>query len=54
LRGEPTESFIHRHDVAHYRTPLKLGSLDEAQRRSIENLLSDEETRYEAARGTQN
>jgi hypothetical protein len=31
---------------------LELESLDEAQRRSIENLLSDEETRYEAARGT--
>lgn len=44
-RGERTESFIHRQNVAHYRALLESGSLDEAQRRSIERLLDEEEAK---------
>ncbi len=44
--GERTETFIHRQNVAHYRTLLDSGSLDETQRRSIERLLDEEEAKY--------
>ncbi|MGZ3295637.1 MAG: hypothetical protein ACXU9D_20485, partial [Xanthobacteraceae bacterium] len=47
-RGEPTESFIRRQNIEHYRSLLESGSLDQAQRRSIEKLLSEEEARYKA------
>jgi hypothetical protein len=42
-RGESTDSFIHRQNIAHYRLLLETGSLDETQRQSIERLLSEEE-----------
>lgn len=44
-RGARTDTFIHRQNIAHYRSLLKSGSLDEAQRRSIEKLLDEEETK---------
>ncbi len=47
-RAEGTESFIHRQNVAHYRALLETGSLDEAQRCSIETLLDEEEAKYSA------
>ncbi len=43
--GDRTETFIHRQNVAHYRSLLESGSLDEAQRRSIERLLDEEEAK---------
>jgi len=43
LRGETTESFIHRQNLARYRSLLESETLDEAQRLSIERLLSEEE-----------
>lgn len=43
LRGSRTDSFIHRQNIAHYRSLLESGSLDEVQRRSIEKLLEEEE-----------
>jgi hypothetical protein len=44
-RGEPTDSFIHRQNVARYRALLESGTLDDAQRRSIERLLAEEEAK---------
>jgi two-component system, sensor histidine kinase and response regulator len=44
-RGEPTQSFIHRQNIAHYRSLLESASLDEAQRRLIERLLREEEAK---------
>jgi hypothetical protein len=48
-RGEETASFIHRQNIAHYRSLLASGSLDPAQRRSIEALLAEEEARSRPA-----
>lgn len=42
-RGSGDETFIQRQNIAHYRSLLESGSLDEAQRRSIEKLLQEEE-----------
>jgi len=44
-RGARTDTFIHRQNIAHYRSLLESGSLDEVQRRSIEKLLDEEETK---------
>jgi hypothetical protein len=44
-RGARTDTFIHRQNIAHYRSLLESGSLDEAQRRSIEKLLDEEEAK---------
>ena len=44
-RGESTDDFIHRQNLARYRSLLESDSLDEAQRRSIEKLIEDEETK---------
>jgi hypothetical protein len=44
-RSERTEHFIQRQNIVHYRTLLESGTLDPAQRRSIENLLAEEEKR---------
>jgi two-component system, sensor histidine kinase and response regulator len=44
-RGERTESFIARQNIAHYRSMLESGTLDENQRRSIEQLLAEEEAK---------
>ncbi len=41
-RGEPTEGFVHRHNIARYRTLLEAGTLDEKERNSIERLLTEE------------
>jgi hypothetical protein len=38
-------SFIHRQNIAHYRSLLESPMLDDAQRRSIEKLLSEEEAK---------
>ncbi len=46
-RGERTESFIHRQNIAHYRSLLESGTLDEAQYRAIEKLLAEEESKRE-------
>lgn len=43
VRGERTSLFIRRQNIAHYRTLLQQTSLDDAQRRSIEQLLDEEE-----------
>ncbi len=48
-RGEPTESFIHRQNIARYRSLLESGSLDDEQHRSVEKLLSEEEKKYKAS-----
>jgi hypothetical protein len=45
VRGEPTDSFIHRQNIARYRALLESGTLDDAQRRSIERLLAEEEAK---------
>jgi len=42
-RGETTDAFVHRQNIAHYRWLLQSGSLDEAQRELIEGLLASEE-----------
>jgi hypothetical protein len=47
-RGEPTDAFIHRQNIARYRTLLESGTLDDAQRRSIERLLAEEEAKDKA------
>jgi hypothetical protein len=44
-RGETTDAFIHRQNLARYHSLLQSGSLDETQRRSIEKLIEDEEAR---------
>ncbi len=44
-RGARTDTFIHRQNIVHYRSLLESGSFDEAQRRSIEKLLDEEETK---------
>ncbi len=41
-RGEPTEAFVHRHNIARYRSLLEPGTLDKTERSSIERLLSEE------------
>jgi two-component system, NarL family, sensor histidine kinase UhpB len=40
---ESMESFLSRENIQHYRSLLQSGSLDEAQRRSVEHLLYEEE-----------
>jgi hypothetical protein len=45
VRGEPTDAFIRRQNVARYRALLEAGTLDAAQRRSIERLLAEEEAK---------
>jgi hypothetical protein len=40
-----TESFVHEKNIAHYRSLLRSESLGEAERRTIEKLLSEEERR---------
>ena len=40
-------SFIHRQNIAHYRSLLDSGNIDEERRRSIETLLAEEEKRLE-------
>jgi hypothetical protein len=47
-RDEPVESFVLRQNIARYRTMLESRTLDEAQRRTIERLLSEEEGKYRA------
>jgi len=42
-RNEHTKLFIRRQNIAHYRQLLDSGTLDPAQRRAIEKLLSEEE-----------
>jgi len=44
-RSERTEFFIARQNIAHYRSMLESGTLDESQRRSIERLLAEEEAK---------
>lgn len=44
-RGARTDTFIRRQNIAHYRSLLESGSLDEGQRRSIEKLLDEEEAK---------
>ena len=48
-RGEPTEAYVHRHNIAHYRSLLDSGQLDEARRASIERLLAEEEAKYKSS-----
>ena len=43
---ERQESFIHRQNIAHYRTLLESDKLDAARRSSVEKLLSEEEEKY--------
>jgi len=47
-REEPVESFVLRQNIARYRTMLESRTLDEAQRRTIERLLSEEQEKYRA------
>jgi hypothetical protein len=47
-REEPVESFVLRQNIARYRTMLESRTLDEAQRRTIERLLSEEQGKYRA------
>jgi membrane-associated sensor protein len=42
-KDEPPEMFVHRENIARYRNLLSSASLSETQRRTIEELLSDEE-----------
>ncbi len=42
MRGETTDLFIQRRNVAHYQSLLDSNSLDENQRRAIEKLLEEE------------
>jgi len=44
-RDEPTDAFIQRQNIAHYRSLLESGTLDEAQYRAIEKLLAEEESK---------
>lgn len=48
---EAPEVFIIRQNVAHYRARLELTDLDDAQRRSIERLLAEEEAKLTARGG---
>jgi hypothetical protein len=50
LRVESTESFLSRENIQHYRSLLQSGSLDEAQRRSVEQLLDEEERKQKTER----
>ncbi len=45
LRREQTESFIRRQNIAHYRSLLESGALDETQHRAIARLLAEEESK---------
>jgi len=45
LRKQSSEEFIHQQNILRYRSLLENGSIDEAQRLSIERLLSEEESR---------
>jgi hypothetical protein len=47
FRNERPGSFIHRQNIANYRSLLDSGDLDEERRRSIEKLLAEEEKRLE-------
>jgi hypothetical protein len=49
-KGGATEAFIRRQNIVHYRTLLESGRLDEAQRRSIERLLWEEESKQNSER----
>jgi hypothetical protein len=44
-RGERTDAFIQRQNIAHYRSLLESGSLDETQYRAIEKLLAEKARR---------
>jgi len=48
--GNATDAFIRRQNIAHYRSLLESGRLDEAQRRSIERMLSEEEAKQSVKR----
>jgi len=45
MRGETTDLFIQRQNVAHYHSLLESGSLDENQRHAIEKLLEEEKAK---------
>ncbi len=45
-RGESVELFVQRQNIEHYRSLLKSQPLNEAQRHTIEKLLSEEEAKY--------
>ncbi len=45
MRGETTDLFIRRQNVAHYQSLLESSSLDENQRRAIEKLLEEEKAK---------
>ncbi len=47
LKGESPQSFVARQNIARYRELLANQGLDEAQRRSIERLLAEEEARQQ-------
>ena len=49
VRVEPTEAYVHRHNIAHYRSLLDTGQLDEVRRASIERLLAEEEAKYNSS-----
>jgi len=48
LGREKTETFIAGQNIAHYRDLLAAGGLDDSRRRSIENLLAEEEAKLAA------